>query len=96
MQSGTRLEMPELPYARCEQHNDLGDTVPYGFGVRNLGQIPEVRLTFSLILLLSADIFKLVIEVAHFGRYLRYVCAVLFNICFRRAHIDVEVEPDVR
>ena len=56
--------MPHLPRARRNQHTNLRYRVPHRLRVRRLAQVPEVRLTLALVLLLTSNVLELLVEVA--------------------------------
>lgn len=87
--------MPQLPRAGQHQHHNLRKTIPHRLRVCLLAQIPKVRLALTLILLLSPDILKLLVQVAQFRGELRDMRAVVLSVRFRASNDDVEVETDV-
>ena len=62
----THLEMPQLPHARRNQDANLRDCVPHCTRVRSFAQITEGRLALALVLLFTADVFELLVQVAEF------------------------------
>lgn len=55
--------MPQLPCTGDDKHHNLCYTVPHRSRVRVLAEISEIRLPLSLVLLLPADVLKLLVQV---------------------------------
>jgi hypothetical protein len=73
--------MSHLPRAGRHQHDNLRKTVPDRLRIRRLTQISVIRLPLTLVLLLSPDILKLVVEIANFRGHVRDVAPVLLDVC---------------
>ena len=87
--------MSQLPGTCCNQDNDLSDTVPDSPRVRSFTEVSVVGFPLALVLLFSSDIFQFVIEVADSGSDARDMGAVLFDVAFRGADDDIEVQANV-
>lgn len=91
----THLQMPQLPRARSDNNDNLCHAVPHCTRVGRLAQVSEVRLAFTLVLLLAADVFELLIEVAQLRRQFAHVRPVVLAVRLRAANNYVEVQSDV-
>lgn len=90
------LKVPQLPRTGHNQHHDLGHAIPHRPRIRNLAQIPEIRLSLPLILLLSPDILKFHVQLSNLGGDFGDVGTVVVEVRTGFANCDVEVHSDVR
>lgn len=91
----TYLQMSQLPGTCCNQDDDLSDAVPDSPRVRSLAEVSVVSFPLALVLLFSSDIFQFVIEVADPSGETRDMGAVVFDVIFRGANDDIEVQANV-
>jgi len=92
----THFEVPQLPRTSPNQHHDLSHAIPHRSRIRNLTQIPEIRLPLSLILLLPPDILKLDVQLSNLGSDFRDVRAVVVDVRAGFTDCDVEVHSNMR
>lgn len=69
----TYPQMPQLPRARADEHDDLRNAIPHRTGVGRFAEVAEIRLALALVLLLAADVLELQVEVAQLRGELRNV-----------------------
>ena len=92
----THLEVSQLPHAGHNQHHDLSHAVPHRSRIRDLAQIPKIRLPLPLILLLPPNVLELDVQLSNLGSDFRDVRTVVVEVRAYFTDCDVEVHSDMR